>query len=84
MIDSLEDSVAAVSVQLVDVEEKRAGKENSDQCTSSLDVVENESKSVSKLSDTPVKSQSATPIPEEKEAISVHCMKIKLRNLWVC
>ena len=67
VIDSLEDNgVAAASVQLVDDDES-ACKEDSDQCSSALAIVENESRSVFKLSDTPVKSRSATPIPEEKK-----------------
>ena len=68
VIDSLEDNgVAAASVQLVDVDEESAGKEDSDQCSSALAIVENESKCVFKLSDRPVKSRSATPISEEKK-----------------
>ena len=47
VIDSLEDSVAAASVQLVDLDEESDGKEDSA-------IVENESKSVFKFSDTPV------------------------------
>ena len=70
VIDSLEDSnvaAATASVQLVDAEEELqcTGKESSD-CSSSLGVVENEPKSASKHSDTPVKSRLATPIPEKK------------------
>ena len=49
VIDSLEDSVAAASVQVVDVDEESAGKEDSDQCSSALAIVENESKSIQAL-----------------------------------
>ncbi len=70
VIDSLDDNdvaAAAVSVQVVDhTEEEHAGKESSDGSTS-LDVLETEPQSGSKLSNTPVKSRSATPIPEEKK-----------------
>ena len=70
VIDSLDDSdvaAAAVSVQVVDhAEEEHAGKESSDGSTS-LGVLETEPQSGSKLSNTPDKSRSATPIPEEKK-----------------
>ncbi len=70
VIDSLDDNdvaAAAVSVQVVDhTEEEHAGKESSDGSTS-LDVLETEPQSGSKLSNTPVKSRSATPIPEVKK-----------------
>ena len=68
VIDSLEDSdvaAAAVSVQMVDrAEEEHAGKENG---STSLGVLETEPQSGSTLSNTPVKSRSATPIPKEKK-----------------
>ncbi len=77
VIDSLDDNdvaAAAVSVQVVDhTEEEYAGKESSDGSTS-LDVLETEPQSGSKLSNTPVRSRSATPIPEEKK------VKIKSRK----